>query len=207
MKRLTKKKRIIIILTAVIALAVAIPVSVKNIRSYVQYADSFGCDTMQEAVERDLSSHGLENILRVEYPRKALEYKYGKKWWESGEFLEYEDYIMADIKKYGRTSEIRNIEIASAEKITNMIFFEENSEYEEIYDAGLKVESGFELRVNYEFRKRYDYDVNGEDVATAGSGELIYEPVGEWTEWKTRHNQTYVAYKIAGKWYCRYWGE
>ena len=179
MKRLTKKKRIIIILAAVIVLAVAIPVSVKNIRRYVQYADSFGCDTMQEAVERDLSTHGLENILRVEYPRKALEYKYGKKWWESDEFLEYEEYIMADIKKYGRTSEFRNIEIASAKKITSMSFFEDDLEYEEIYDAGLKVEAGFDLRVNYEVRKRYDYDVNGEDVATDGSGELIYEPVGE----------------------------
>lgn len=207
MKRLTKKKRIIIILAAVIVLAVAIPVSVKNIRRYVQYADSFGCDTMQEAVERDLSTHGLENILRVEYPRKALEYKYGKKWWESDEFLEYEEYIMADIKKYGRTSEFRNIEIASAKKITSMSFFEDDLEYEEIYDAGLKVEAGFDLRVNYEVRKRYDYDVNGEDVATDGSGELIYEPVGEWSEWDDYYNQTYVAYKIAGKWYCRYCGE
>ena len=116
MKRLTNKKKVIVISAAVIVLAVAIPVSVNNIRRYVQYADSFGSDTMQEAVERDLSTHGLENILRVEYPRKALEYKYGKKWWEIDEFLEYEEYIMADIKKYGRTSEFRNIEIASAKK-------------------------------------------------------------------------------------------
>ena len=207
MKRLTNKKKVIVISAAVIVLAVAIPVSVNNIRRYVQYADSFGSDTMQEAVERDLSTHGLENILRVEYPRKALEYKYGKKWWEIDEFLEYEEYIMADIKKYGRTSEFRNIEIASAKKITNMSIFEENSEYEEIYDAGLKVEAGFNLRVNYEVRKRYDYDVNGDDVATAGPGELIYEPVGEWSEWDVYLDQTYVAYKIAGKWYCRYRGE
>ena len=63
------KEKIIIIATVVIALAVAIPVSLKNIRSYVAYVDSFGSDTMQDAVERTVKAYWRKDILIAENPR------------------------------------------------------------------------------------------------------------------------------------------
>lgn len=207
MKKLTNKKKIIIISAVAVVLVGAIPVSVKNIQSYIEYVDSFGSDTMQEAVELAVSANYFREILIAECPRKTIENEYGRKWWKDEKFLKDEEEYNSPGQKVGWKKEYCDIEIASAKKITSMSFFEDDLEYEEIYDAGLKVEAGFDLRVNYEVRKRYDYDVNGEDVATAGSGELIYEPVGEWSEWDDYYNQTYVAYKIAGKWYCRYCGE
>lgn len=207
MKKLTNKKKIIIISAVAVVLVGAIPVSVKNIQSYVEYVDSFGSDTMQEAVELAVSANYFREILIAECPRKTIENEYGRKWWKDEKFLKDEEEYNSPGQKVGWKKEYCDIEIASAKKITSMSFFEDDLEYEEIYDAGLKIEEGFVLGVDYCSRTRYDYDVNGEDVATAGSGELIYEPVGEWLEWKDYYNQTYVAYKIAGKWYCRYWGE
>ena len=65
------KEKIIIIASVVIALAVAIPVSLKNIRNYVAYVDSFGSDTIEETAMRTIENQSYKEELTGTYPRKV----------------------------------------------------------------------------------------------------------------------------------------
>ena len=195
------KKIVIIISASVIALAVAIPISVKNIRSHVQYVDSFGSDTMQEAVERTIEYNSYKEQIMGIYPQKALEDRYGKKWWENPKYLEIEQKVMIPVIKYGRHREYRYFEIDEKRK-SDSKDLEDDLDFKNIYNAGLKVEEVYNLILSYDVRGRYDFDAESEEQIP-----LEYLPAGEWSEWKRIYNQTYIAYKVAGKWYCRYWGE
>ena len=200
MKKLTKKKIIIISAVAVI-LAVAIPISVKNIRSYVAYMDSFGSDSIQEALERTIENHNYRERIMGVYPRKTLEHDYGKKWWENQNYLKNEKKSMNDMAKYGWRAEYRYLEIVSKGKVDKK-YLKEDLDFGCIYDAGLEIEEAYSLEISYQIRIRYDFDVKLERY-----GGAAYSPVGKWSEWGGSYNQPYMAYKVDGKWYCKYWGE
>lgn len=199
--RKSTKKKIIIIATVVIALAVAVPVSLKNIRSYMEYADDFGSDTIQEAVERAIENDSYKERLTGTYPRKALEHKYGRKWWENSEYLENEEKSEKEITQYGRRTEYRYLEISSIRKV-DTDYLKYDLGLEDVYDAGLKIEEAYGIGVSHHVRIRYDFDATPEEYA-----ESEYSPVGEWSEWTKIRNQPYIVYKVAGKWYCMYWGK
>ena len=201
MKNVIKKKVIIILAAVVAVLAVAIPISVKNIRSYVAYADGFGSDTIEEAVERLIENNSYKEQIMGIYPQKALEDRYGKKWWENSKYLETEHEVMMPSIKYGKSREYRYLEIVSKMKV-RADYFKESFDFTNICNAGLEVEEGYGLTVNYQKRIRYDYDVTLE-----GEENEEYSPVGKWSEWDGYYNRACVVYKVAGKWYCRYWEE
>ena len=200
MKKLTKKKVIIISAVAVV-LAVAIPISVKNIRSYVAYVDSFGSDTIEEAAMRTIENQSYKEELTGTYPRKVIEELYGKKWWENSRYLEIERGRATMITKYGKRREYRCLGISSKTKLDTE-YFEDSLDFEDIYDVGLEVEEAYYITIIYESRRRYDFDVKLERYDGAW-----YSPVGEWSEWCGHCIPTYTAYKVDGKWYCLYWGE
>ena len=83
MKKLTNKKKVIVISAAVIVLVGALVFPLRKLVKHIQYVNSFGSDTKQEAVERTVKAYWRKDVLMAENPRKALEYEYGKKWWEN----------------------------------------------------------------------------------------------------------------------------
>ena len=182
-------------------MAVAIPISVKNIRSYVAYVDSFGSDTIEEAAMRTIENQSYKEELTGTYPRKVLEEEYGKKWWENSRYLEIERQRATMITKYGKRREYRCLGISKKTKV-DTAHIKDNLYFEDIYNVGLKVEEVYHITISYEMREMYDFDVKLERYDGAW-----YSPVGEWSEWYGQCIPTYIAYKVDGKWYCMYTGD
>lgn len=198
------KEKIIIIATVVIALAVAIPVSLKNIRSYVAYVDSFGSDTMQDAVERTVKAYWRKDELMAENPRKALEYEYGKKWWENEDSFSYEGKLYdREIIKYGSEYEFRNIQITDEQEYSGLSL---NYDFYNAQQAGLEPENISEINVRYEQRCRHTYDEDTYKSMSAFEREL-FTPMGVWSEWKWLESGPYIVYTVNGRWYCMYTGD
>lgn len=204
MKRLTKKKRIIIISVAVIVLLGALVFPLRKLVKHIQYVNSFGSDTKQEAVERTVRAYWRKDVLMAENPRKALEYKYGKKWWENEDSLSYEGELYDRyIIKYGSQFDYRNIRITDEQEYSGLSL---NYDLYNARQAGLEPENISKIYVLCEYRWQYNY---GEDVYKSMNEDEreFYIPVGEWSEWKGLERGPYIVYTVNGRWYCMYTGD
>ena len=159
MKKLTNKKKVIVISAAVIVLVGALVLPIRKLVKHIQYVNSFGSDTKQEAVERTVRAYRKNDVLMAENPRKALEYEYGKKWWENEELFSYE-WEMHDneIIKYGSQFDYRNIRITDEQDDYKLGL---SSYFYDVLQAGLEPENISEINVRYEYRWQFNY---GEDV-------------------------------------------
>ena len=204
MKKLTNKKKIIVISAAVIVLVGALVFPLRKLVKYIQYVNSFGSDTKQEAVERTVRAYRKNDVLMAENPRKALEYEYGKKWWENEELFSYE-WEMHDneIIKYGSQFDFRNIQITDEQDDYKLGL---SSYFYDVLQAGLEPENISKIYVLCEYRWQYNY---GEDVYKSMNEyeREFYIPVGEWSEWKSLKNGPYIVYTVNGRWYCVYMGD
>ena len=204
MKKLTNKKKVIVISAAVIVLVGALVLPIRKLVKHIQYVNSFGSDTKQEAVERTVRAYRKNDVLMAENPRKALEYEYGKKWWENEELFSYE-WEMHDneIIKYGSQFDYRNIRITDEQDDYKLGL---SSYFYDVLQAGLEPENISEINVRYEYRWQFNY---GEDVYKSMSEyqREFYTPVGEWSDWKWLESGPYIAYTVNGRWYCMYTGD
>ena len=204
MKRLTNKKKVIVISAAVIVLVGALVFPLRKLVKYIQYVDSFGSGTKQEAVERTVRAYRKNDVLMAENPRKALEYEYGKKWWENEELFSYE-WEMHDneIIKYGSQFDFRNIQITDEQDDYKLGL---SSYFYDVLQAGLEPENISKIYVRYEYRWQYNY---GEDVYESMNEyeREFYTPVGEWSDWKGLERGPYIVYTVNGRWYCVYTGD
>ena len=204
MKRLTSKKKVIVISAAVIVLVGALVLPIRKLVKYIQYVNSFGSDTKQEAVERTVRAYRKNDVLMAENPRKALEYEYGKKWWENEELFSYE-WEMHDneIIKYGSQFDFRNIQITDEQDDYKLGL---SSYFYDVLQAGLEPENISKIYVRYEYRWQYNY---GEDVYESMNEyeREFYTPVGEWSDWKGLERGPYIVYTVNGRWYCVYTGD
>ena len=204
MKRLTNKKKVIVISAAIIVLVGALVFPLRKLVKYIQYVDSFGSGTKQEAVERTVRAYRKNDVLMAENPRKALEYEYGKKWWENEELFSYE-WEMHDneIIKYGSQFDFRNIQITDEQDDYKLGL---SSYFYDVLQAGLEPENISKIYVRYEYRWQYNY---GEDVYESMNEyeREFYTPVGEWSDWKGLERGPYIVYTVNGRWYCVYTGD
>ena len=204
MKRLTNKKKVIVISAAVIVLVGALVFPLRKLVKYIQYVDSFGSGTKQEAVERTVRAYRKNDVLMAENPRKALEYEYGKKWWENEELFSYE-WEMHDneIIKHGSQFDFRNIQITDEQDDYKLGL---SSYFYDVLQAGLEPENISKIYVRYEYRWQYNY---GEDVYESMNEyeREFYTPVGEWSDWKGLERGPYIVYTVNGRWYCVYTGD
>ena len=203
MKRLTKKK-VIVISAAVIVLVGALVFPLRKLVKYIQYVNSFGSDTKQEAVERTIRAYWRKDELMAENPRKALEYEYGKKWWENEDSLSYEGELYDRyIIKYGSQFDYRNIRITDEQEYSGLSL---NYDLYNARQAGLEPENISKIYVLCEYRWQYNY---GEDVYKSMNEDEreFYIPVGEWSEWKGLKRGPYIVYTVNGRWYCKYTGD
>ena len=204
MKKLTNKKKIIVISAAVIVLVGALVFPLRKLVKYIQYVNSFGSDTKQEAVERTVKAYWRKDVLMAENPRKALEYEYGKKWWENEDSLSYEGELYDRyIIKYGSQFDYRNIRITDEQEYSRLSL---NYDLYNARQAGLEPENISKIYVLCEYRWQYNY---GEDVYKSMNEyeREFYIPVGEWSEWKSLKNGPYFVYTVNGRWYCMYTGD
>ena len=204
MKKLTNKKKVIVISAAVIVLVGALVFPLRKLVKYIQYVDSFGSDTMQEAVERTVRAYRKNDVLMAQNPRKALEYKYGKKWWENEELFSYDwEVYDNEIIKYGSQFDYRNIQITDEQEYSESSL---NYDFYNALQAGLEPENISEINVKCEYRWQYNY---GEDVYKSMSQyeREFYTPVGEWSEWENHESGPYIVYTVNGRWYCMYTGD
>ena len=153
MKRLTSKKKVIVISAAVIVLVGALVFPLRKLVKHIQYVNSFGSGTKQEAVERTVRAYRKNDVLMAENPRKALEYEYGKKWWENEELFSYE-WEMHDneIIKYGSQFDFRNIQITDEQDDYKLGL---SSYFYDVLQAGLEPENISKIYVRYEYRWQY----------------------------------------------------
>ena len=204
MKKLTNKKKVIVISAAVIVLVGVLVFPLRKLVKYIQYVDSFGSDTKQEAVERTVRAYRKNDVLMAENPRKALEYEYGKKWWENEELFSYE-WEMHDneIIKYGSQFDFRNIQITDEQDDYKLGL---SSYFYDVLQAGLEPENISKIYVICEYRWQYNY---GEDVYKSMNEyeREFYIPVGEWSDWKGLERGPYIVYTVNGRWYCVYTGD
>ena len=204
MKKLTNKKKVIVISAAVIVLVGALVFPLRKLVKHIQYVNSFGSDTKQEAVERTVRAYRKNDVLMAENPRKALEYEYGKKWWENEELFSYE-WEMHDneIIKYGSQFDYRNVRITDEQDDYKLGL---SSYFYDVLQAGLEPENISEINVRYEYRWQFNY---GEDVYKSMSEyqREFYTPVGEWSDWKWLESGPYIVYTVNGRWYCVYTGD
>ena len=205
MKRLTNKKKIIVISAAVIVLVGALVFPLRKLVKHIQYVNSFGSDTKQEAVERPVKASWRKDVLMAENPRKALEYEYGKKWWENEDSLSYEGELYDRyIIKYGSQFDYRNIRITDEQEYSESSL---NYDFYNALQAGLEPENISKIYVRYEYRWQFNY---GEDVYKSMSEyqREFYTPVGEWSDWKKGlESGPYIVYTVNGRWYCMYTGD
>ena len=204
MKRLTNKKKVIVISAAIIVLVGALVFPLRKLVKYIQYVNSFGSDTKQEAVERTVKAYWRKDVLMAENPRKALEYEYGKKWWENEDSLSYEGELYDRyIIKYGSQFDYRNIRITDEQEYSRLSL---NYDLYNARQAGLEPENISKIYVLCEYRWQYNY---GEDVYKSMNEyeREFYIPVGEWSEWKSLKNGPYIVYTVNGRWYCMYTGD
>lgn len=205
MKRLTNKKKIIVISAAVIVLVGALVFPLRKLVKHIQYVNSFGSDTKQEAVERTVKAYWRKDVLMAENPRKALEYEYGKKWWENEDSLSYEGELYDRyIIKYGSQFDYRNIRITDEQEYSESSL---NYDFYNALQAGLEPENISKIYVRYEYRWQFNY---GEDVYKSMSEyqREFYTPVGEWSDWKKGlESGPYIVYTVNGRWYCMYTGD
>ena len=204
MKKLTNKKKVIVISAAVIVLVGVLVFPLRKLVKYIQYVDSFGSDTMQEAVERTVKAYWRKDELMAENPRKALEYEYGKKWWENEDSFSYEGKLYdREIIKYGSKFDYRNIQITDEQEYSESSL---NYDFYNALQAGLEPENISEINVRYEYRWQFNY---GEDVykSMREYEREFYTPVGEWSEWKWLERGPYIVYTVNGRWYCMYTGD
>lgn len=203
MKRLNKKK-VIVISAAVIVLVGALVFPLRKLVKHIQYVNSFGSDTKQEAVERTVKAYWRKDELMAENPRKALEYEYGKKWWENEDSLSYEGELYdCYIIKYGSQFDYRNIRITDEQEYSGLSM---NYDFYNVLQAGLEPENISKIYVLCEYRWQYNY---GEDVYKSMNEyeREFYIPVGEWSEWKNTKSGPYIVYTVNGRWYCMYTGD
>ena len=204
MKKLTNKKKVIVISAAVIVLVGALVFPLRKLVKHIQYVNSFGSDTKQEAVERTVRAYRKNDVLMAENPRKALEYEYGKKWWENEELFSYE-WEMHDneIIKYGSQFDYRNVRITDEQDDYKLGL---SSYFYDVLQAGLEPENISKIYVLCEYRWQYNY---GEDVYKSMSEyqREFYTPVGEWSDWKWLESGPYIVYTVNGRWYCVYTGD
>ena len=204
MKKLTNKKKIIVISAAVIVLVGALVFPLRKLVKYIQYVNSFGSDTKQEAVERTVKAYWRKDVLMAENPRKALEYEYGKKWWENEDSLSYEGELYDRyIIKYGSQFDYRNIRITDEQEYSRLSL---NYDLYNARQAGLEPENISKIYVLCEYRWQYNY---GEDVYKSMNEyeREFYTPVGEWSDWKGLERGPYIVYTVNGRWYCMYTGD
>ena len=204
MKKLTNKKKLIVISAAVIVLLGALVFPLRKLVKYIQYVNSFGSDTKQEAVERTIRAYWRKDELMAENPRKALEYEYGKKWWENEDSLSYEGELYDRyIIKYGSQFDYRNIRITDEQEYSGLSL---NYDLYNARQAGLEPENISKIYVLCEYRWQYNY---GEDVYKSMNEDEreFYIPVGEWSEWKGLKRGPYIVYTVNGRWYCVYTGD
>ncbi len=204
MKRLTNKKKVIVISAAVIVLVGALVFPLRKLVKYIQYVNSFGSDTKQEAVERTVKAYWRKDVLMAENPRKALEYEYGKKWWENEDSLSYEGELYDRyIIKYGSQFDYRNIRITDEQEYSGLSL---NYDLYNARQAGLEPENISKIYVLCEYRWQYNY---GEDVYKSMNEyeREFYIPVGEWSDWKWLERGPYIVYTVNGRWYCMYTGD
>ena len=205
MKKIPNKKKVIVISAAVIVLVGALVFPLRKLVKYIQYVNSFGSGTKQEAVERTVRAYRKNDVLMAENPRKALEYEYGKKWWENEELFSYE-WEMHDneIIKYGSQFDFRNIQITDEREYSESRL---NHDFYNALQAGLEPENISKIYVRYEYRWQFNY---GEDVYKSMSEyqREFYTPVGEWSDWKKGlESGPYIVYTVNGRWYCMYTGD
>ena len=204
MKKLTNKKKIIVISAAVIVLVGALVFPLRKLVKHIQYVDSFGSDTKQEAVERTVRAYRKNDVLMAENPRKALEYEYGKKWWENEELFSYEwELYDNEIIKYGSEYEFRNIQITDKREYSESRL---NHDFYNALQAGLEPENISLVDVQYEQRCRHTYDEDTYKSMSAFEREL-FTPMGEWSDWKWLERGPYIVYTVNGRWYCMYTGD
>ena len=204
MKKLTNKKKIIVISAAVIVLVGALVFPLRKLVKYIQYVNSFGSDTKQEAVERTVKAYWRKDVLMAENPRKALEYEYGKKWWENEDSLSYEGELYDRyIIKYGSQFDYRNIRITDKREYSESRL---NHDFYNVLQAGLEPENISLVDVQYEQRCRHTYDEDTYKSMSAFEREL-FTPMGEWSDWKWLERGPYIVYTVNGRWYCMYTGD
>ena len=171
----------------------------KNKSTYV--TDDIG---YQFLIKNDNTSIDEKDVLMAENPRKALEYEYGKKWWENEDSLSYEGKLYDRyIIKYGSQFDYRNIRITDEQDDYKLGL---SSYFYDVLQAGLEPENISKIYVLCEYRWQYNY---GEDVYKSMNEyeREFYIPVGEWSEWKLLENGPYIVYTVNGRWYCMYTGD
>lgn len=204
MKKLTNKKKVIVISAAVIVLVGALVFPLRKLVKHIQYVNSFGSDTKQEAVERTVKAYWRKDELMAENPRKALEYEYGKKWWENEDSFSYEGKLYdREIIKYGSEYEFRNIQITDEQEYSKSSL---NYDFYNALQAGLEPKNISFVDVKYERRCRHTYDEDTYKSMSAFEREL-FTPMGEWSEWKWLERGPYIVYTVNGRWYCMYTGD